>query len=47
MTAATTSFMCCAPGAARAWGLLTTTGRQQWLGSPDATIQAAIQSNVE
>jgi hypothetical protein len=36
-----------APRANQAWGLLTTSGRQQWLGGPDAEIQAAIQSNVE
>ncbi len=36
-----------APGAAQAWGLLTTSGQQQWLGNPDAAIQAAINSNLE
>ena len=36
-----------APDAAQAWGLLTTSGQQQWLGNPDAAIQAAINSNLE
>jgi hypothetical protein len=36
-----------APGGAQAWGLLTTSGRQQWLGKPGAAIQQAILSNVE
>jgi Inhibitor of vertebrate lysozyme (Ivy) len=36
-----------APGAAQAWGLLTTSGQQKWLGNPDATIQTAINSNLE
>jgi hypothetical protein len=36
-----------APGAAQAWGLLTLSGQQKWLGNPDAAIQAAINSNLE
>ena len=36
-----------APGAAQAWGLLTTSGQQKWLGNPAAAIQAAINSNLE
>jgi hypothetical protein len=36
-----------APGAAQAWGLLTTSGQQKWLGNPDAGIHAAINSNLE
>jgi hypothetical protein len=36
-----------APGATQAWGLLTTSGQQKWLGNPDAAIQTAINSNLE
>jgi hypothetical protein len=36
------------PGGNQAWGLLIAAGDQrQWLGGPDAAIQAAIESNVE
>jgi len=33
--------------AGAAWGLLTTSGQQKWLGNPAAAIQAAINSNLE
>ncbi len=36
-----------APGGTQAWGLLTASGQQQWLGNPDAAIQQAILDNVE
>jgi hypothetical protein len=36
------------PDGGQAWGLLITAGGQrQWLGAPDAAIQAAIESNME
>jgi hypothetical protein len=36
-----------APGAAQAWGLLVVSGKQTWLGGPDAPIKSAILANVE
>jgi hypothetical protein len=37
-----------APAGKQAWGLLVTRGsNEKWLGKPDASIQAAIQSNKD
>jgi len=39
-------FALFAPAGKQAWGLLVTGGsKEQWLGKPDASIQAAIKSN--
>jgi hypothetical protein len=39
-------FALFAPAGKQAWGLLVTGGsNEQWLGKPDASIQAAIKSN--
>ncbi len=36
-----------APQGKQAWGLLVTGSNQKWLGKPDASIQAAITSNMD
>lgn len=36
-----------APEARQAWGLLITGNARQWLGNPDAAVQAAIESKVQ
>ena len=41
-------FVLFAPAGKQAWGLLLTGGsNEQWLGKPDASIQAAIKSNKD
>ena len=41
-------FALFAPAGKQAWGLLLTGGsNEQWLGKPDASIQAAIKSNED
>jgi hypothetical protein len=36
-----------APSGAQAWGLLITSGNQQWLGNPNDAIKTALQSGVQ
>ncbi|HMK40677.1 MAG TPA: Ivy family c-type lysozyme inhibitor [Methyloceanibacter sp.] len=38
-------FALFAPAGKQAWGLLVGGSNEQWLGKPDASIQAAIKSN--
>jgi hypothetical protein len=39
-------FVLFAPAGKQAWGLLMTGSDEKWLGHPDASIQAAIKSNM-